>query len=206
MDIQERMKPLGPFGQLDEVAFEAFRHGIEETPHRARREGFMPGLTPFVEHARDKLIRADTDIRGPDDQIMSRAIIQIGQLVGADASVLVVPAFNQLADGSLDELREVTVNVTSVFPADLHLAAEAEIVADEHAGSRDNASREHLIMAVTEAENPAVIGIGLFPLHFEQTEVTAAVVGQTVSLIADSQAVAFQRVLDAVDEVNVRDG
>jgi len=185
MDIEQRVKPLGPLGELDEIAFQAFGHGVEEAPHGPWREGFMSGLAPFIEHTGDILVRANADIRGADDQIMNRAIIQIGQLVGADAGILMMPALDQLTNSPLDELGQIPVNKPSMFPGNLHLAAEAEVVTNEDTGSRNNASRENFVMAIPKAENPAVIGIGLFPLNFEQAEVAVTVMGQAVGLIAD---------------------
>ena len=205
MNIQKRMKSLGPLGELDQVALEGFSHGIEEAPHGAGREGFMPGLTPFSEHARDILVRANADIRGADDQVMRRAIIQISQLVGADAGILVMPRLDQLTNCPLDELWQIPVNKPSMFPGNLHLAAEAEVVTNEDTGSRNNASREGLVVAIAQAENPAVVGIGLFPLHLEEAKISAPVMRQGVSLIADVEPVHFEGAFDLGDEVDMWD-
>jgi hypothetical protein len=47
--------------------------------------------------------------------------------------------------------------------------------------------------------------IGFPALNFHQAEVTAAIVGQTVSLIADDEAVGTDGVLDSGDEIDVWD-
>lgn len=116
-----------------------------------------------------------------------------------------MPALHEFADCALDELREIPVDEPRVFAGNFHLTTEAEIVAYENAGPCSDASREGLVMRIAQAEHPAIIGIGLFSLHFDQAEVAAAIVRQGMCLIADDKPTGFERVFDLGDEINVWD-
>lgn len=63
----------------------------------------MPRFSPLAQDPGDQLIRADPDIAGPDDEVVRSAVVEIGELVGGQSGILMVPAVHELADGRLND-------------------------------------------------------------------------------------------------------
>lgn len=85
MGIEQAVQGLGSTRQLDEVAFQCFREAVEEAPDVARLKGLVTRLAPFLEHARDQLIRANPDSAGADHEIVCGAVLDFGELVDREA-------------------------------------------------------------------------------------------------------------------------
>ena len=89
MSVEQSMQCFRPARQDDEVALQRFGKRIEQRPHVAGCELLMAWLPPLVEHQRDVTVAAHADVEGADDQIVSRAVVEVGELVAADAFVVV---------------------------------------------------------------------------------------------------------------------
>ena len=113
-------------GNSIRLPFSASVEALNRRPDIARLKCLMPGFPPFMQDTRDQFVRADPDIARPDDEIMCGAVIQIGQLVGGDPGVLMMPAIHELAHGGLDELRQIPGDEPGVFPGKFDLAAEGK--------------------------------------------------------------------------------
>jgi len=71
----------------DEVAFQRLGEAVEERPRIARPERFVPGLAPFVEYARDQLVRTHPNIGGAHDEVMHGAILDPGEFADREAGI-----------------------------------------------------------------------------------------------------------------------
>ncbi len=155
----------------------------------------------MLEDVRDVAVGADTDIDAADDEIVSSFIADFVDLVGFDASVLIVPLREQEADGAFSELWEVAIDEPGVLASKLDLTAEAQIVADEHGSTGDNPGWERLVVRVPEPQHPAIILTRLLSMDFHEPEVASAVVSEAVRLRADGQLGGGERALDGLDEL-----
>ncbi len=86
------------------------------------------------------------------------------------------------------------------------LATEAQVVTHEHARTGGDASGERLVVAVAQAEHPAVVLVGLVALDLHQAEVAQAIMTEAVRLGADGEAVAADDALYLFDQLDVWDG
>ena len=134
----------------------------------------------MLEDVRDVAVGADTDIDAADDEIVSSFIADFVDLVGFDASVLIVPLREQEADGAFSELWEVAIDEPGVLASKLDLTAEAQIVADEHGSTGDNPGRERFVVGIPEPEHPAIIFTGFSTVDLHEAEVASTVVSQAV--------------------------
>ena len=137
---------------------------------------------------------------------MRGTVVDVGQLIGGEPGVLVMPATHQPAYGGLDEPRQIPGNEPGVFSGQLHLAAEAQVVTDEDLGTSGNARRERLIMTVTKAQHPAVILIGFAALDLHEAEVAGSVVAEAVGLIADDETVGPEGLFHMGHQSDMGDG
>jgi hypothetical protein len=204
--VEQAVEGFRAAGQFGEVAFERFGERIEEAPHIAGGELLIAWLTPFVEDQRDVPVGAHADIESTHHEVVGGAVVEIGELVAGDATVLMVPALHQFAHGTLHELWQVTQDEPGVFAGEFYLSTEGEIVAAKDRGAGDDASGEGLVVTVAQAEHPAVILIGLAALDFHEAEVAHAVVREAVCLRADGEAVAADRAFHMIHQFDVRDG
>ena len=147
---------------------------------------------------------ADADIGGADDEVMGFDVGDVRFFVGSDAFVLIMPFGEQESDGATHQLRQVADDEPGVLAGEFDLAAEAQIVANEHAGPGDDAGGERFVVAVTEAEHPAVVVAGFLGMDFHEAEVALALVGQRVCLRADAQVGGGQGALHGGDELMMR--
>jgi len=90
-----------------------------------------------------------------------------------------------------------------VLPCEFDLAGEREVITNEDAGTRHNSCGKGLVVAVAEAQHPAVIHIGFLGMDFHEPEVALPLVGQGVGLRADAQIGGRQRLLDGVNQLVV---
>ncbi len=103
MVVEQAVEGFRAAGEFGEVAFQRFGERIEEAPDVPGLESLMAWHTPFMQHQRDVPVGADTDIQGTDHKIVGRAVVEVGELVAGDATVLMVPALHQPAHGALNE-------------------------------------------------------------------------------------------------------
>ena len=206
VDVEQAVQGLGPLGQLRQVAFlQCLGEGVEERPDVAFLEDLVLRFPPLLEHGGHQAVAAHAHIGCPDDEVMRVLVPEFRFLVGLDASILVMPFGHQLADGTLGEHGQIAVNEPGVLPGEFRLAAEAQVVADKHAGPRDDARREGLVVAVTQAQHPAVVLTGLLTVDLHQSEVALTVVAEAVRLVANAQVRGGERAPDGADQLIVGD-
>lgn len=205
MVVQQPMQRLGAARQFQEIALQRFGEGVEQAPHVARLKLLVVRVAPFMENLRDVPVAAHAHIEAADHEIVGRAVFQVRELVAGDALVLVMPALHQLAHGTLHKLRQIAGDEPRVLPGEFHLPRKREVVAAEHGGTGDDPGGERLVVAVANAEHPAVVLVGLRAQDLHEPEIAQAVVGQAVRLGADDKAVAADGVFDLGDEIDVRD-
>lgn len=186
---------------------EVLSGGVEQAPAVAILGKLrVPGIAPLVQDARNLGHGAGTGVEHADHQVVGFRVREFIFLVGGDAGVHVVPALGQAAHGTDGETGEVVHDVSGVLAGDFDLAGKGEVVADEHRRSHDEASREHLVVAVAEAEHVGVV-FGLIAVgDLEQAEVAVTTLGQGVGLIDDPHVRGGEGLLDLADEGVVRDG
>lgn len=127
--------------------------------------------------------------------------------VGVDALVEFDEAITEFADGATGEVAEVTLGEAGVLAAEFDLAGEGEIVTDEDLGAGDHGGREGLVVAVSQADDPAVIDVLVTgELEFEEAEVACAIVAEGVRLSAELKSSAGELFLNFSEEVPVRHG
>lgn len=126
--------------------------------------------------------------------------------VGGDPLVLMMPLGDQEADGSADQLGQVTIDVSGVLSAKFDLARKREVIANEDASTCHDSGGKGFVMAVAQAQHPAVIRIGMLRVNLHQAEVALSLVGQGMSLCPDAQAGGRKRLLNGADELMVWNG
>lgn len=123
MSVEQAVQGFGALGEFGEIAvLQGFGERVEQAPHVAGFKGVMPWLTPFVENGWNEAVAADTYIGGADDEVVGFDVGDLGFLVGSDAFVLIMPLGEQEADGTTDQLREVTDDEPRVFTREFDLA------------------------------------------------------------------------------------
>ncbi len=188
MRIEQPVKGFGAFGEFSEVALlQRFGECVEQAPDVALLKGIVPGFAPFMKHRGDQTVGTDTNIGSPDDKVMGFDVGDVSLFVSCDAFVLIMPFGQEKADGSTDQLGQVADDETCVLACEFDLATEAQIVTNENTGTRDNASRKGLVVAVSETEHPAIIITGGLGMDLHQSKIALTFVGQRMGLIADPQ-------------------
>ena len=201
------MECLCPLGEVCQVTvLQCFGEGVEERPDVTRFKRFMPGFAPLLQHHGHQSIGTGTDIGGPNDEIVRILVLQLVGAVCVDAGVLVMPFLHELADGSLHDEGEVPADEPRMLSDEFHLTGEAEVVADEDTGPGSNATRERLIVRISQPQYPAVVRIGSAAHDFHQAEIAHTLVREAVRLGANAEIVGFQGAFDLGDQVHVRDG
>lgn len=151
MDIQQSMEGFCPLRELCETAvFESFREGVEQAPDTPIFKDRVSWFPPFLQDRGDETVAADPNISGPNDQVVSSGVFDVGFLVGSDAFVLVMPFRHELTDGSLSDPGEVSDDEPGVLSGEFDLPREGKVVADKNRSAGDNTCRKGLVMAVSE--------------------------------------------------------
>ena len=206
MRIQKAVKGLCTLGQLCQVpVLQRLREGVKQAPHVPPLKRIMTGLAPFIEHRRDQSVRAHSDVCGPDNQIMSFDVSDLGFLVLGDPGVLIMPFREEEADGTFNQLRQIPDNEPGVLSGEFDLTRKAQIITNKYRGTSDNACGEGLVVAISKTQNPTVVFTGFLAVDFHQTKVALAFMGKRVCLGADGEPGGFEGFLDRVDELEMRD-
>lgn len=206
MRVEQAVQGFRPSWQLHKVAFQDLSKGVEQRPNVANLECTVTRLTPLLQHGSNASRSTDTDITRSDDEIVSVGVRDFSFLVGSDTAILLMPLRHELTDGALGNQGEVTGDVFRVLPGKFYFAAEAEVIADKHGGTSDDACRECFIMTVSESEHPAIIIAGFLPVDFHEAEVALTFVTEAVRLIADGEVGDCQRSLHGFDQFQMRNG
>lgn len=165
----------------------------------------MAGFAPFLQDSGNLTVRANPNIQGTYNQIMSRTVVEPGRLVVGNAHVLVMPAFHKFAHRTLDQTRKVAGDEPGVLPGELDLTRKRQVITTKYRGAGDDARGECLIVTVAQTKHPAVIQVGLPLLDLHEAKVAHAVMAEAVRLCADDQSVTADSVLDIRDEVDMGD-
>lgn len=208
VSVQKPVEGLCPLREFSQASLlQTLREGVEEAPDVSPFECVMSGLTPLMKHVGDQTVGAYADVHGADDQVVGLDVIDFSLFVGGDAGVHRVPFRQEQSNRPGHQLGQVTIDEPGVFPRELYIPIEAEVVANEDTGTSDNACREGFVMGVPKTDNPAVIFLLIFLLcvDFHQAEVALAFMGQRMSLGADAQVGGFESVLDGGDQFVMRD-
>lgn len=202
------MECFRAFRQVGEVSFlQGFCEGVEQAPDVPGTEFLVPWLPPFSEHGWNQSVGTHANVRRPDDQVVRCGVVQAFFLVNANPPVLVMPLLQQLAHGSAHQLGQIPDNKASMFPRQLHLTGEREIVADKNRCAGSNSGRECFVVTVAQAQHPAVIVAACFPaLDFHQAEIPGAIVRQAVGIRRNREIVCRERLFDTVNQLQVRNG
>ncbi len=124
---------------------------------------------------------------------MSRPVCDRAVAIGVDALVEVAEFLTKLSDSTRCEVAQVAVGKAGVLAADFDLTAESEVVTGEHAGARHEAGREGFVVAVSKANNPAVVALAHIGLHnFHHAKVARAFVAERMALATDGEPCAFE--------------
>src|SRR6185436_18709891 len=112
---------------------------------------------------------------------------------GVDPVVLPLAEVADPADGGLDQVGEIALDEDGVLAADLDLAAEGEVVADEDARADHETRGEALVVRIAEADDQRVVDRVVAVLELEHAEVALAFVRERMGLRHDVEAAAVER-------------
>ena len=201
------MERFSAFRQLLEIPiFQRLRERIEETPNVSPFKCIMFGLTPFMKHAGDQTIRANANVHRANEQIMGFSVVDLCLFVGGDAGVLLMPFRHEFPNRPRNKLGQVTVDVAGVLPVEFDVSHERQIVTDQNCSTGNNTSGEHLVVTVSESEDPAIIlslGFSL-RMYLHEPEIPVPFVGQRMGLVSDAKVGPFEGGLHGGDQLVVR--
>lgn len=206
MGVEQPVERFRAAGQFQKIALQCLGECIEQRPGVPRCEGIVARHSPLGKHTRHEFVRADAHVHRADDEVVRGAVFNPGEFVRREAGVLVMPPVHQFADRALHEARQIPGDMCGVLTGEFDLSRKCQIIANEDRGAGDNSGREGLVVAVPQAEDPAIVFIGFRAHHLHEPEIARAVVAEAVGLGADDEAVGLQGALDVGDQVEVRDG
>ncbi len=190
MAVEQGMECLGPLREFRQrVLLQRLREAIVEGPDIPDLELLMSWLAPLLEHGRNRPVGEDPDVRGSDHEVVSYGVIDLPILVSIEPLRLIMPFLEHAPDTGGDKTREITDDEAGVLSRQFDLTGKRQIVANHDTGPGDDASRECLVMAVPDSENPAVIVVVVAVEDFHQPEVPGAVVGEAMGGCSDSETV-----------------
>ena len=108
-----------------------FRKRIEERSRCSWREFRVAWPSPLFQHLRDLSGSNHTRIESTDHNVVGSLIGYWGLVVGQDSVIQIVQFASQLSHRPSREVTQIPLSIPGVFPRDLHLATEREIVAAE---------------------------------------------------------------------------
>jgi len=180
--------------------------GIEETPGIPGRELLVGGLSPFLEDPRDLSGGDGPAIDRFDHEIMGFRIGQGTIPVGLDALIETSEAIAKLTHRSRCEMTKITHRKPGVFPADLDLAGEGQVITAEDVSPGDKTGREGFVVAVSQPDNPVVVlDRTMGETYLEDTEVAISLVTEGMGFRRKLEPGIFELSLDLVNEISVRE-
>jgi len=183
------------------------RGGVEEAPRGPRGKLLVPGGAPLVQHVGDLGGGQCPAVQCAHNHVMGTTVVQTVFAVSTDPAVEVVELVAQLSHRSRSEVPEITDGETGVFPANGHLPAKAEVVADEDTRPRNQSGRVALVMAVPQTHRPSVVLLGTTgSLHGEESEVAGAFVGEGMGFTGNVKASGKQLGLHFAHEGGMGEG
>jgi len=202
--IEDAVQGLAPLGQGNQVALVNLGEAIVQAPQVARREFFVRGLLPLVEHiGNHRLANRPRPIAAENE--VARFVIRQGRLgVLRHARFVLRPHIAQRANRARNDLRQVAQEVRRMAATENNLVVENEVAANERSVARADASGETLIVRIAEADNGARRA-SFAHIDFEQAEVTLAEAGGGVNLLLDREARGLHLIAEDANEVSVRD-
>src|SRR4029078_13247924 len=182
--VHQAVQGLRGARALEEVRLlQDLGEGVEETPAvPGRRELGVPGLAPLLQDLGDLRHGRDPVVEGLDDDVVGLRVGHLEALVGVDPVVLPLAEVADPADGGLDQVGEIALDEDGVLAADLDLAAEGEVVADEDARADHQTRGEALVVRIAEADDQRVVDRVVAVLELEHAEVALAFVRERMGL------------------------
>jgi hypothetical protein len=135
-----------------------------------------------------------------------RSLVVDPFLVVAENPVVKTLEFaSKLTDGPSCQLTEITFGIAGMFPRNLNLPAEAQIMTAEYFGACHQSSREGLVMAVPYSNSPGPFkdspsGQG----DVQNAEVPLSVVTQRMGLFRYDEAAALELIVYFTEDPAVR--
>lgn len=93
------------------------------------------------------------------DAVPAKKAINEAGLFGKPTVLIMLPV-HQLSHGGLGETEQIPGGEPGVFSSELDLARKRQIIADEDLGTGHNPCRERLVVAIADANDPAVVLLG----------------------------------------------
>lgn len=142
-----------------------------------------------------------------DDKIVRLRVGESEVLVGVDSLIELDELRSQATNRTRGQLPKVTKSEPSVLPTDLDEARERQIVANEDSGSSHEASRERLVVAVSQSHHPAVSVVerGIEWCDFQDPKVAVSAMADGVTFAQQVEPRVGELVGDFLDEVAVRE-
>lgn len=184
-----------------------FGDGVEEAPDVAFSELPVRWFAPLTENLRNLGGGDSAAVEGADDEVVRFVVGDALLLVGVDALIEFDEAVSEFADGPAGEVAEVSLGKAGVLAAEFNLAGEGEVVTHEDLSPGDHGSREGFVVTVSQADDPAVVGMLMTgELEFEEAEVAGAIMTEGVGLATELEAPVGELLFDLGEEVLVRHG
>jgi len=164
---------------------------------------------PLVENVRQCRLAHCAATIGASEDVVRFVVFERVCLIGFDAFGIVAPSVQQLAESPSEEIRKVAHDELGVTPSDFDLVVEGKVVADERSRASVDASRERLVVRVTQADDSSDVRLlreVRNARHLEKTKVTETIASKGVSLLRDGETSVADDLAQTLDEREVRDG
>lgn len=158
--VEEAVKGLSAFeGGVGVNLLVDLGKRVEEAPGATILELAVDGLPPLLENMRDLDGSNGGAIHGPNGQIVGEPIFNRFRLVGGDSLIEREQSITKLTDGTSRQMPQVSLRKLGVLTGDFDLSAKRQVVAAKHPGTSHQSGRETLVMRITQANDPGVIGL-----------------------------------------------
>ena len=208
--VEKSVQRVAPLGKCQHVAAHDVGEAVVQAPQVALlRPLCVFGVVPLVENVRQCRLADRATAVSLGDEVMRLDVVESARLVSLDALGVVAPSVEQLTECARKQHGQVAHDELGVTTSDLDLVVESKIVADERGRASVDASRERLVVRVTQADHGADV-----PLlrkvgdsrDLEQSEVAQAVTSKGVSLLRDAESSVDHDLAQTLNEREVRDG
>ena len=207
--IKQGVESVRPTRQCHCITAQDIGEGVMQAPEVALgTPNIVFGFVPLGHHIGERSLGDRAATIGLHDQIVSVPVRNRAGLVGLDALGVIAPCAGELTERASEEHRKIAQDELCVTTSDLDLVVEGEVVADERRGASVDASRERLVVRVTQT-NHSSNSLGkrevLEASDLKQAKVPLTITSESVTLLHDFEASSVDDFAQAFDQARVRD-
>ncbi len=205
LGVEEPVQGLSALaGSVGIHSFVDLCHGVEQAPSGTWQKLRVTRFTPFVENIRN-LGRGDrTGIQGFDDDVVSTLIVYTCFIVAKNPLVKALEFIPKQTYGSCCQMTQITLSKAGVFPRDLNLATEAQIITAEYFSACHQPCWERLVMAVPYSYGPAPFkDTASGQRDVQHTEIALTIVTQCMRFFRHNEPATVELIVDFVEHFAV---